>query len=344
VGQSRFKEPARDLVGGFQLLKCGLKYLLTGEASPQSNLSLIRLFCATSGRSNDFLAKCVSLFSSSYSIPQPKGVLGDYSALQIKDIVSKIDEDGYYVFKKKLSPDICQKILDLGLTKDSNLVSPVGETKTAVYDRKNPMAVKYDVILSELLKEEIVQNLIADESIIAVAQSYLGAKPILDIVALWWSTAREKPDSEAAQFFHFDMDRVKWLKFFFYITDVSPQNGPHCFIKGSHKAGGIPRALLKHGYSRLPDEKVQEFYTEDQFVEFTGPVGTIIAEDTRGLHKGKAVEKGDRLIFQLEFTNTLFGAKHQEFLKPQRPCEKFLEAMGKYPSVFKIFNGGERNV
>ena len=44
------------------------------------------------------------------------------------------------------------------------------------------------------------------------------------------SAKSDKVDEHAAQMFHFDMDRPKWLKFFIYINDVNEKNGPHFFI------------------------------------------------------------------------------------------------------------------
>jgi hypothetical protein len=150
----------------------------------------------------------------------------------------------------------------------------------------------------------------ADRSFIAVAQNYLQAQPIVDVVAMWWNVMSPRPDKEAAQYWHFDMDRIKWLKFFVYLTDVGPENGPHSFVAGSHRSGGIPASLLKKGYARLTDEEVGSNYSVDRFVEFTAPRGTVIAEDTRGLHKGKHITKGDRLIFQMQFSNSLFGGEY----------------------------------
>jgi hypothetical protein len=66
---------------------------------------------------------------------------------------------------------------------------------------------------------------------------------------------------------------------------------------------------LSRGYARLDDADVARHFPADDHIQFTGPRGTIIAEDTRGLHKGQHVTRGDRLIFQLELTNTLFGGK-----------------------------------
>jgi hypothetical protein len=125
---------------------------------------------------------------------------------------------------------------------------------------------------------------------------------------MWWHTAYSKvPDKGAAQYWHFDMDRIKWIKFFIYLTDVGPNNGPHSFMKGSHRTGGIPEKLRMKGYARLSDDEVESCYSNDSVVEFSTPRGTIIAEDTRGLHKGKVVLSGDRLLLQLQFSNSLFG-------------------------------------
>ena len=75
---------------------------------------------------------------------------------------------------------------------------------------------------------------------------------------MWWSVAGNKqPDSAAAQLYHFDMDRIRWIKFFINLTDVTAENGPHCFIAGSQQTCGIPRHLLAKGYTRLSDEPVR---------------------------------------------------------------------------------------
>src|SRR5690606_10997252 len=96
---------------------------------------------------------------------------------------------------------------------------------------------RYNFSRASILRSRELQQLIFDDSLRAVAQEYLGCKPILDHLAFWWSAPFEgKARSEAAQMYHFDMDRIKFLKFFFYITDVNPNNGPHCYVRGSHKS------------------------------------------------------------------------------------------------------------
>jgi hypothetical protein len=121
-----------------------------------------------------------------------------------------------------------------------------------------PRGVRYDLPMGEVIASPEVQALLCDWSILSVAQSYLRARPIADVMAFWWTTAfNAQPSPAAAQYFHFDMDRIKWLKFFIYLTDVGPDAGPHAFIAGSHRTGGTPQSLLDRGYVRLPDGDVR---------------------------------------------------------------------------------------
>lgn len=292
------------------ILVCGgmLRHALTGTNSPRSYQALIRLFCITGGRSNDLLAKWVGFFHSAPKLGTVQGVLGDLTPKQINEIVRDLDQKGYHVFKNGLPEEVCKKILEYGSTVPAQVR---GRDRNLVFSSGQPEGVRYDFPASKLANEPIYQSLMADPSILAVAGGYLRAMPILDLVSLWWHTAFQKePDSDAAQFYHFDMDRIRWLKFFFYITDVTTESGPHCFIEESHSSGSIPAEILAKGYSRLEDLELLEHFSKEQFIEFVGKRGTIIAEDTRGLHKGKAVEAGSRLIFQLQFSNSLFGASY----------------------------------
>lgn len=277
--------------------------------------SLIQLFCLTGGWSNDVLAGALALKHPAYDLSGGCGILGDGVASLVPRVVSDLRENGYHIFEQRLTQEVCDRLRTFALTHeavirptDQDVQSAFG-TRKAVYDPASPQGIIYQFEQETLVNQPEIQELITDRSIISVAQAYIGSQPVLDEVNLWWSTAYgAKPDANAAQLYHFDMDRIRWLKFFFYLTDVGPENGPHCFVSGSHKTGGIPAAFLDRGYVRIPDQEVASTYGPERLIEFTGPRGTIIAEDTRGLHKGRPVLRGDRLILEFEFSNCLFGA------------------------------------
>lgn len=125
---------------------------------------------------------------------------------------------------------------------------------------------------------------------------------------MWWSVAQEgRADSKAAQLFHRDFDRLRFLKFFFYLTDVTEETGPHAFIDRSHRV--MPSETLR--LRRYTDEEVLAAYPRGSMSIIKGDAGTIFMADTVGMHKGQALESGWRLIFQVEFSSSLFGGPYQ---------------------------------
>ena len=319
-------------------------YAISGRTPPLGYQALIQLFCESGGRSSDLLSRWVSRLNPPYALPSASGVLGSLSSVEVAAVAEVLRSRGYYVFSRKLPADTCDRLLEFGLRHPSEVREEEGASLGAaarrVYgdDRRAPKGVRYDFLAQDLLANPDVQALLFDASILAIAQAYLRSRPIADVLTMWWNTAySDTPSEAAAQLYHFDMDRIKWLKFFIYLTDVGPENGPHTFVAGSHRTGGIPSELLKRGYARLTDAEVLRHYSDTDLVEFTGSRGTILAEDTRGLHKGRHVTHGDRLVLQLQFSNSLFGGEYPPAAFPRlasREHQAFLES---YPTIYSAF-------
>jgi hypothetical protein len=281
----------------------------TGATPPAAYQSLISLYCQTGGWSNDLIHAGIRLWNRPRRLPSGPGVLGELSAPDIRTITTAIRRDGYYVFPRRLPADACDRLLRFASTAESEpSPAPSGGPRRCVFDPARPLAPLYRFPEPVSVQNPDVQRLMADPTFLAVAQAYLGCAPVLDIVALWWSVPfGNTPSAEGAQLYHFDMDRVKWLKFFIYLTDVTPETGPHRFVAGSHRSGHTPKSLLRRGYARLPDAEVESAFPRESLITFTGPRGTIFAEDTRGLHKGIPPVAGPRLVLEFEYCNSLFG-------------------------------------
>jgi len=319
-----------------------LIYVVSKKTPTLAYQSMIHIFCLTKGRSNDLVSSVIGFFKPSYDFGKAEGVLGSMVGQERERVVSNLREQGYYVFDVKLSKEMCDHLLEFALSHPCMMRPMDGEgsekAKRVVYPRGNPETVRYDFTPQDLLGNKDVQNLLADMSFAAVAQDYLGARPVIDVLGLWWHTDySDKPDMDAAQYYHFDMDRPKWLKFFIYLTDVTTDSGPHTFIKGSQQTNGIPSSMLKKGYARLTDEEVESHYGRDKVVEFVAPRGTIIAEDTRGLHKGKHVVQGDRLILQIQFSNTLFGGDYPKAQVREDLTEDLKVKMRQFPELYSAY-------
>jgi hypothetical protein len=310
-------------------------YLLTKRTPLAAAGSLRRLYVASDGRVNDAGARASSILHPPVSLGPVTGVLGELNAPDIEEIADDIRRHGYHVFDARLGPDVCERIVEFARRIPATLTpAPAGGPAEAVYDPASPLATRYDLPEDRIFELPELQELATDETVVAVAQAYLGCRPVNDLVAMWWSAVHGGgPSSEAAQLFHFDMDRLKFIKFFVYLSDVDEAHGPHVYVNSSHVRK--PKPVRRDG--RIPDDEIIGQYGEDAIVEITGERGTILAVDTRGFHKGKTPEIGDRLLFQVEYTNSLFGVPYNRIAVRTQWSERALSQIRRYPAIFQRF-------
>lgn len=339
----RFKEIARTLVAIVALPTGLVAYKLTGKTSARTYQAFVWLFCLLGGRLNTALSWVVSLRHPPVPIERPVGVLGDLSGVACGPIEESLRRDGYVLFERALSEQACDRLLEFARSTPTTLRRMDAEARglqdrTALFSGANPSAVRYDYDTSALLDNADVQTLLADRSLLHLAQEYLECQPVADVLSMWWHTNyHAQPDSEAAQFYHFDMDRIKWLKVFIYLTDVGPENGPHSFVAGSHREDGIPWDLRRKGYVRLTDDEVIQHYGKARCLSMTAPRGSIIVEDTAGFHKGNTVVEDSRLVLQLQFSNSLFGAYYPPAKISRISSLEFGQRLREHPTVYRQY-------
>jgi hypothetical protein len=284
----------------------------TGISTHEAYIAMRNMFILTGGASNDKLSAEIMSQRPKYLDINPIGVLGDLSGGKASSMVAKMEQDGYYIFDKVLNEDVVDEVYKYASTTPTSyldLSSPGQKysTNEIVFDESKPISPRYQFANSKIVSSPHLVNLLFDQSLLFFAQEYLGCKPILDLVAFWWSLPFQgQGKSEAAQLYHFDLDRIKFMKFFFYITDVDTNNGPHCYVRGSHRV--LPKSLARDG--RFSDDEIEKNYGKSNMVEICGKKGSIIAVDTRGFHKGKELIQGKRLLFQIEFANSMFGQSY----------------------------------
>jgi hypothetical protein len=339
-----FRSLVGALLGGWAwaLLLGGLiVHGIIGKTPKSSHLALIAVFIRTRGRANDILSGLIGFFHPPYRLPPAHGVLGNLDGDALAAIERDLERDGYRVFKNCLSGEFCDRLLQKSLEAECLMMGDdvaVGEIVRGRYDRASPKVPKYLLTVDDTTDIAEVQELMSDPSLVQVAQNYLRSKPIFTGISLWWSPpVKKEPDANAAQQFHWDMERIRWLRFFIYLTDVTPGTGPHCFIAGSHRTHGIPGDMLEMGYVRQSDENIIQRYGRDHYREFTGTRGTIIAEDSRGFHKGGMPVDGDRLILAFELSNTTFGADKRHRIRNIR-FGRFAEFARQFPRLYENFD------
>lgn len=188
----------------------------------------------------------------------------------------------------------------------SSEVSPL--TQVANYKRDDLVGIK------EILE---IAN---DPKVLAFAQEFLRATPTISNINAWWSFG-EKESAEQAQFFHRDVDDYKFIKLFFYLTDVEMENGPHVYVESSSKDDQFTRIR------RFSDAEIEETYGKEKIKYFTGKKGEAFFVDTYGIHKGLLPKKGKRLILQVQYSINEVGVENYSPQKIATDYNKYVNRL-----------------
>jgi hypothetical protein len=161
----------------------------------------------------------------------------------------------------------------------------------------------------------LIDELARDPVLLSIAARYLGTEPTLVGVNLFWSYPAAVPSDQrsyAAQMFHYDLDDFKFLKFFFYLTDVDEISGPHVAVKNTHRVKRFASFRERLKVRRYSDAEISASYGGERIVTITGPAGTGFAEDTICIHKGLPPTGRERLILQFQYALNDWGVQRDE--------------------------------
>jgi hypothetical protein len=293
------------------LISAKLTYSRSGFTPDKVQQILVDSYCKTNGLFQEVMFDFLYRDHKQDLLPAEKtSIFGNVDRLTIDKTIQEVRDTGYSVLPFKLPKDLIDKIV--GWSKDLTYTiiddSLSGKYPKAKVDFSNMPYTKASASEDDLKSNETIMKICQDPVLATILQSVLQAPVDLWHLSMWWSFKTGKASSEAAQVFHYDLDTVRWLKVFVYLTDVGPNNGPHIAIPGSHQLGGKNYQLLRKRYDRISDEEIAAKQV-GEVTEFQGAAGTIIIGDTRCWHKGKEVLEGNRLILQPTFSPTLFLKK-----------------------------------
>lgn len=99
---------------------------------------------------------------------------------------------------------------------------------------------------------------------------------------------------------HRDSAGFKQTKAIVYLTDVNEEHGPFQYLEGSHTSLAVLSDHAKHdrqyNQNRFDENEIEEVLRKGlhPMATLTAKAGTVIVTDTRGLHRGKPIEQGER--------------------------------------------------
>jgi len=261
--------------------------------------SYVATYCATSGFVSQLLSSLISLINKIFSKNKK-------TSQELIDISNQLKKKGYVIFEKKIKEDLLLELINLTKELKCNYSKYDLKSPRVIFNDKIHFEPSYYYDQLELLNQKAVKDVIKFLMNLNISDAYFDSKSYLMAVNMWWSTVGEKSDTYSAQEFHFDLDSIKWLKYFIYLTDVTPESGPHVYVEGSHKSFSKPYSLLKKGYARIKDDEIEDHFGKEKIHKIIGKKGTLVVGDTSCFHKGMVPKKNSRLIFEITLSNSLF--------------------------------------
>jgi len=161
----------------------------------------------------------------------------------------------------------------------------------------------------------VVALLARDPVLLGIAARYLRTPPTLVGVNLFWSypaALSHDHHSYAAQMFHYDLDDFRFMKFFFYLSDVDLTAGPHVAVRATHRDRQHFRFGDRLKVRRYSDSEILAAYGKERVVAITGPAGMGFVEDTLCIHKGQTPTARERLILQFQYALNDWGIQHDD--------------------------------
>ena len=160
-----------------------------------------------------------------------------------------------------------------------------------------------------------VEKLVYDPVIQLIAAIYLQSVPIFVGANMWWTfpvDASKEDRFRHAHLFHRDVDDYRFIKFFFYLTDVEKGEGAHVCVLGSHSTEPKIKALDPWILRRYSDKEIYDFYEKKNILEICGPAGSGFAENTLCVHKGCTPKTKARLILQFQYALHDYGGMNDD--------------------------------
>ncbi len=210
-----------------------------------------------------------------------------------KTILAALNTDGIYI-------DAIEKILpqvnfgQVCLEAQRLLESPVLQKQ--IKNRKTRVGDKWYVLRSFGFEKntelpEAVVDVFLNPRILNMINTHFGMYCRLNYIDLWHNLPISDDESSiSSERWHRDHEDLRLIKLFLYISGVCLEDGPFCYLRGTHRTGEYGSVLPSNpGMSADQYSSETEIWRQiplDRQVMGTGKPGTICLCDATGFHRG----------------------------------------------------------
>ena len=248
-----------------------------------------------------------------------------------REDAARLKKDGIITWERLMAPSTADTIRHYLLEKPVydflEGYSNKGQTPLNLNELKITRQMKLKYFDADIAQCKEIVELANSEKILSIVSAYLGCKPTIALMSAWWTKAGTGPsETFYDDMFHRDVADYKFLKLFVYLNDVGPNNGAHCFVRGSHL---FKKLTQRRTFS---DEEInRNFSKEDQLI-LTGKSGCGFLEDTWGLHRSLPCTQGERLVLHIMYNLAAFDAG-----SPPKPLAENIYNVDPYTNRVYLF-------
>ncbi len=221
----------------------------------------------------------------------------------------------------QMSPATVEEILDFACSTHcyANLDPNLG----FLYSEKEKVSREISLFSAQYFNTGLmcsaIKELSKDPILLEIAAKYLGAEPVFTGSRLWWNFVVDNSIlydvNKTITYFHYDLDDYACLRFFFYLTDVDQNSGPHVCVRGSHANKKL--SYLLSPVKRRSSQSIDAYYGSENIITLEGRAGYGFAEDTFCFHKATRPLYQDRLMLQIQFAINDYGV-HNDLKNPSQ--------------------------
>jgi len=233
----------------------------------------------------------------------------EYLECDLMQVRREVLEKGYSIIPNAISPGVLRSLQSEIMKIEVQERVSSGKSFTGQIAAGQNLVGRYDVSPENILRSKIIRKLAFSKDWLMVGSFVMRQPVVFDGVASWWMFQTDsKFASLNAQAFHADRERLSFLKFFFYLTDIGEDTGPHVYADKTH----IKRPLSLRGDRRYSDLELESNGIHS--TPILGAAGTVIVANTQGLHKGvpPLIPNHGRLLFEIQVANNLQGIRRRK--------------------------------